>query len=65
MKTDNFDKIFTILITSSIIKKYDLKNDYCLKFDEIHKSNIKYSSIQFCYKEFNDLELVTSVKEII
>ena len=62
MKTDNFDKIFTILITSSIIKKYDLKNDYCLKFDEIHKSNIKYSSIQFCYKEFNDLEYLTQFK---
>ena len=61
MKSD-IAKIFTILIIPSIIKKYDLKNDYIIKFDEMNRSNIKYSSIYFDYKERNDIEYLNQYK---
>ena len=58
-ETKIFDKVFTITISTDIIKKYDLTNYYISEFDRLNKLNYKYSSLFLYYKE-NDINYLKS-----
>ena len=55
-KTEIFEHIFTINISVNFIEKYNLKNDYILSFNNLNKTNSKYSSIKFDFKESKDFD---------
>ena len=53
-KTDFFGKNFIIPISVIEIEKYNLLNDYILKFDALNKLNSKYS-LDFSYKDARNI----------
>lgn len=61
-KSELFEKIFTIIISAKPIENFNLKNDYILAFNNLNKSNSKYSSIQFYYKDNKDIDYLKDFK---
>ena len=61
-KTEIFEQIFAINIAANFIEKYNLKNDYILAFNNLNKTNSKYSSINFDYKMSNDIDYLKDFK---
>ena len=56
LKKEFSEKICTIPICVYHIKKCNLKTEYISKFDELNKSNVKYSSISFKFIRNNDID---------
>ena len=62
LKTEFFGRLFRILISTTLIEKYNLKNEYIFVFDELNKSNMKYTSLTFYFKNSNDLDYFNEFK---
>ena len=61
-KSEFFEHIFTIPISIKEIEEYDLKNDFILFFSKINKSNQKYSSLYFKFKDSADFDYFEKFK---
>ena len=53
--TDVFESIFTIPISTYIIEKFDLGNDYISVFDKLNRVKSKYSSLTIYYEDSYDI----------
>ena len=60
-KTKSFENNYTIYISQKNIDENKLKDFYKKHFDNLNKSNIKYSSI---YYEFDDKKKINYLKEL-
>ena len=60
-KTKSFANNYTIFVSQKNIDKNKLKDYYKIHFDDLNKSNIKYSSI---YYEFYDKKKINYLKKL-
>ena len=51
-------EVYSIPITINVIKKYKLKNDYILAFENMNKSKFKYTSLIINYKLNKDIDFL-------
>ena len=61
-KIKNFEKIFIIPISSILIEKYNLKNDYISIFNNLNSLNINYPFLEFYLKEEKDINYFIDFK---
>jgi len=54
-KAEFFEDLFTISISTYIIDKFDLKEDYISTFDKLNQSKSKYSSLTIYYEDSYDI----------
>ena len=62
--TESFGDIFVIPLEIEAIEKFNLKNDYKIAFQNINKSNSKYFSLHFSYKNVNDINHLKEYKNL-
>ena len=60
-KSEIFEQ-FIILISTYEIEKFNLKNDYQNVFSIMNELNINYSSIEFIFKDINDINYLKEFK---
>jgi len=60
-KCDYFE-IFKMTISSKLIEKFNLKEDYISAFEQINELNLKYPVILFDYKDSNDINYLKDLK---
>ena len=60
-KTQNFENNYAIYISQENIDENNIKDDYKIKFDNLNKSNIEYSSIYF---KFNNKKKIKYLEEL-
>ena len=61
LNTDFFNKIFNIIISTKVIEKLELLEEYKSKFKKINESNIEYSSLTFYIDDKNDFEILNDL----
>ena len=57
-----FFQWFSIFISADIIGEYNLSNDYISIFEKLNKSNSKYTSITFFYRDSHDIDYLKEFK---
>lgn len=57
-----FEELFSIYISSELIKKFNLENEYIAKFEELKSLNSKYSSILFDFNNDYDCDYLKKYK---
>ena len=60
-KCDYFE-IFKLAISSKLIEKFNIKEDYISAFAQINELNLKYPVILFDYKDSNDINYLKDLK---
>ena len=60
-KCDYFE-IFKMTISSKLIEKFNIKEDYISAFEQINELNLKYPVILFDYKDSNDINYLRDLK---
>ena len=60
-KCDYFE-IFKMTISSKLIEKFNIKEDYISAFEQINELNLKYPVILFDYKDSNDINYLKDLK---
>ena len=58
-KTEYFNKIFNIVISTKFMEKFNLESEYISKFEKLNKSKFEYSSLNLYSKDTNDIHLLT------
>lgn len=62
--TESFGDIFVIPLELKAIRKYNLKSDYKIAFQNLNQSNSKYFSLHFSYETVKDIEHLKEYKNL-
>ena len=62
VQTEMFESIFTIALSTYLIEKLDLRDDYINKFYELNVNKAKYDSLTICYEDSYDILFLKEFK---